>query len=142
MKRKFPIELLAPAKDKTCAFTAINYGADAIYIGANNFGARKNAGNPLEDIKEIVEYAHKFYVKVYVTINTILTDQEILEAKKLIWKLYEIGVDAIIIQDMGLLELDLPPIALNASTQCNNRDLNKIKFLEDTGFNRVILARE
>jgi len=136
------IELLAPAKDKECAICAIDYGADAIYIGANAFGARQNASNNLDDIKQIVDYAHKFYVKVYVTINTILDDKEILEAQKLIFKLYDIGVDAIIVQDMGLLELDLPPIALNASTQCNNRTLEKVKFLEETGFSRVILARE
>ena len=136
------IELLAPAKDKGCAICAINYGADAIYIGANAFGARKNASNSLEDIKEIIDYAHKFYVKVYVTINTILDDKEILEAQKLIFQLYEMGIDAIIIQDMGLLELPLPPIAINASTQCHNKDLSKIKFLEKTGLNRIILARE
>ena len=136
------VELLAPARDKECAITAINHGADAIYIGANSFGARQNAANALEDIKEIVDYAHKFYVKVHVTINTILDDNEIKEAQKLIYKLYDIGVDAIIVQDMGLLELDLPPIALHASTQCNNRTMEKVKFLADTGFSRVILARE
>lgn len=136
------IELLAPAKDKDTALCAIKYGADAVYIGANSFGARQNASNTLEDIKQVVDFAHKFYVRVYVTINTILDDEEILLAQKLIWQLYEIGVDAIIIQDMGLLELELPPIALNASTQCNNRTLEKVKFLEQTGFNRVILARE
>lgn len=136
------VELLAPARDKECAITAINCGADAVYIGANSFGARQNASNPLEDIKEIVDYAHKFYARIHVTINTILDDKELKEAQKLIYKLYDIGVDAIILQDMGLLELDLPPIALHASTQCNNRTLEKVKFLEDTGFNRVILARE
>jgi len=136
------VELLAPAKDLECGITAINYGADAIYIGASDFGARHNAKNNLEDIKKLVDYAHKFYVKVHVTINTILDDNEILEAQKLIYKLYEIGVDAIIIQDMGLLELDLPPIAIHASTQCDNRDLEKVKFFEKTGLNRVILARE
>ena len=136
------VELLAPARDKECAITAINYGADAVYIGANSFGARQNAANTLEDIKELVDYAHKFYVRVHVTINTILDDKELKEAQKLIYKLYDIGVDAIIVQDMGLLEVDLPPIALHASTQCNNRTLEKVKFLADTGFNRVILARE
>ena len=135
-------ELLAPAKDKECAITAINYGADAVYIGASSFGARQNAANNLADIKETVDYAHKFYAKVHVTINTILDDKEIKEAQKLIYKLYDIGVDAIIIQDMGLLELDLPPIALHASTQCNNRTLEKVQFLEKTGLSRVILARE
>lgn len=136
------IELLAPAKDKICAKAAIDFGADAIYIGAREFGARKNAPNSLNDIKEITDYAHKFNVKIYVTINTILTDDEIIKAKELIEKLYEIGVDAIIIQDMGLLEIDLPPIPLFASTQCDNRTAEKVKFLESVGISRVILARE
>lgn len=136
------IELLAPAKDKKCAMAAINYGADAVYIGANDFGARKNAPNPLSDIEEVINHAHKFNVKVYVTINTILNDQEIIQAKELIEKLYKIGADAIIIQDMGLLELDLPPIKIFASTQCDNRTTEKVKFLQDAGFSRVILARE
>lgn len=136
------LELLAPAKDKKCAKAAIDYGADAVYIGASEFGARKNVPNSLTDIQEVVEYAHKFNVKVYVTINTILTDEEIVQAKELIEKLYEIGVDTIIVQDMGFLELDLPPIPLFASTQCDNRVPEKVKFLEDVGFSRVILARE
>lgn len=136
------VELLAPAKDLECGITAINYGADAVYIGANAFGARYKAANSIDEIKKLVDYAHKFYAKVYVTINTILDDKEILEAQKLIYKLYDINVDAIIIQDMGLLELDLPPIAIHASTQCDNRDLDKIKFFEKTGLNRVILPRE
>lgn len=140
------VELLAPAKDKKTAITAINSGCDAIYIGASNFGARKKVPNSLEDIKEIVDYAHKFYVKVHVTVNTILTDDEILKAKELIQKLYDIGVDAIIVQDMGIFKLaidnELPPIALHASTQCDNRDLEKVKFFDDMGVSRVILARE
>ena len=123
------VELLAPAKDKQTAIAAINSGCDAIYIGAQNFGARKKVGNSLEDIKEIVDYAHKFYVKVHVTVNTILTDSELIEAGKLIQSLYEIGVDAIIVQDMGIFKLaldgKLPPIALHASTQCDNRGLDK-----------------
>lgn len=139
---KSKIELLAPAKDKVCAKAAIDFGADAIYIGASEFGARKNVPNSLEDIEEIVQYAHQFNVRVYVTINTILTDGEIVCAKELIEKLYKIGVDAIIIQDMGFFELDLPPIALFASTQCDNRTADKVKFLEDAGASRVILARE
>ena len=96
------VELLAPANDKECAITAINYGADAVYIGANSFGARQNASNNLEDIREIVDYAHKFYVKVHVTINTILDDSELKEAQKLIYALYDIGVDAIIVQDIKI----------------------------------------
>ena len=139
-------ELLAPAKDKKTAITAINSGCDAIYIGAQNFGARKKVPNSLEDIKEIVDYAHKFYVKVHVTVNTILTDDELIEAQKLIQKLYEIGVDAIIVQDMGIFKLavegKLPPIVLHASTQCDNRTLEKVKFFDDMGISRVILARE
>lgn len=140
------VELLAPAKDKKTAITAINSGCDAIYIGAQNFGARKKVPNSLEDIKEIVDYAHKFYVKVHVTVNTILTDEELKEAKKLIQNLYEIGVDAIIVQDMGIFKLavdgKLPPIVLHASTQCDNRTLEKVKFFDDMGVSRVILARE
>lgn len=137
------IELLAPAKDKICAKAAIDYGADAIYIGASEFGARKNAPNSLLDIKEIVEYAHKFNVRVYVTMNTILTDDEIIQAKELIKKLAEIKVDAIIIQDMGLLEpVKAINIAPHASTQCDSRTPEKVKFLECAGFSRVILARE
>lgn len=139
-------ELLAPAKNKQTAITAINCGADAVYIGASNFGARKNAPNSLGDIKEIVDYAHKFYVKVFVTLNTILTDNELQEAKELIRKLYEIGVDALIIQDFGILELakngELPPIPLHASTQCDNRTLEKVIFFKELGLKRVILARE
>ena len=123
-------ELLAPAKDKKTAIAAINSGCDALYIGASSFGARQNAGNSLEDLREIVEYAHKFYVKVHVTVNTILDDNEIVLAKKLIQNLYDIGVDAIIVQDMGIVELainhEIPPIPIHASTQCDNRKLSKI----------------
>ncbi len=139
-------ELLAPAKDKETAITAINSGADAIYIGAPAFGARVAAGNSIEDIKEIVEFAHIFNVKVHVTINTILKDDELPQVTELIRKLYDIGVDAIIVQDMAIVSLavknKLPPIVLHASTQCNNRSLEKVKFLENIGFSRVILARE
>lgn len=138
------IELLAPAKDKKCAIAAIDYGADAIYIGASEFGARRNAPNSLTDIQEIVEYAHKFNVKVYITINTILDENEILKAKDLILNLEKIGVDAIIVQDMGLFQVlnDSCSIPLHASTQCDNRTPEKIKFLENVGFSRVVLARE
>lgn len=143
MKR---VELLAPAKDKETAIVAIECGADAVYIGAFKFGARQAVGNSLEDIKEVVDYAHKFYVKVHVTINTILTNDELLQAKKLICKLWEIGVDAIIVQDMGILKLaidgEIPPILIHSSTQCDNRNLDKVKFFEELGVPRVILARE
>ncbi len=140
------VELLAPAKDKETAIAAIDYGADAIYIGASDFGARKAVPNSLDDIKEVVNYAHKFYAKVHVTINTILTDNELIEAQKLIHKLYEIGVDAIIVQDMGIIELaikgKLPPVQIHASTQCDNSTIEKVKFFENIGVSRVILARE
>jgi len=142
MKRNPKIELLAPAKDKNCAITAIDCGADAVYIGASCFGARKNATNSIEDIKEIIDYAHKFNAKVYVTVNTVLYDNELDAVKELIEKLYEIQTDALIIQDFGLLELDLPPIQLHASTQCHNSTLEKVKFLENAGFERAVLARE
>ena len=140
--KKKTIELLAPAKDKKTAFAAIDCGADAVYIGSPKFGARVNASNSLDDIKEVVEYAHMFRVKVYVTINTIMSDDELKEAVELIYQLYDTGVDALIVQDMGLLECKLPPIKLFASTQCHNSTLEKVKFLEKTGFSRVILARE
>lgn len=139
-------ELLAPAKDLNTGIAAINSGTDAVYIGANYFGARYSAGNSLEDIKKLVEYAHIFNVKVHVTINTILTDEELIKAKELIFNLYDIGVDAIIVQDMGIVNLavkgELPPIPIHASTQCNNRTLEKVKFFENIGLSRVILARE
>lgn len=140
------IELLAPAKDKACAMAAIDFGADAVYMGASEFGARKKVPNSLEDIKEVVEYAHRFNAKVYITLNTILTDKEIFRAKTLVEKLTEIGVDAIIVQDMGLLEalsekpFEMAP--LHASTQCDIRTPEKAKFLECVGFSRLILARE
>ncbi len=139
-------ELLAPAKDLKTALAAINSGCDAIYLGAQNFGARQNAGNSLEDIREIVEHAHKFYVKVHVTVNTILDDNELEQAIDLITNLYEIGIDAIIVQDMGILkaaiEGKLPPIPIHMSTQCDNRSLEKAKFFDEVGVSRVILARE
>ncbi len=140
------IELLAPAQNLECAIAAINCGADAVYIGANAFGARQNAANKIEDIEKIVNFAHLFNAKVYVALNTILDDEELLQCQKLIEKLYEIKVDAIIIQDFGILKLSLenklPPIVLHASTQCNIRDIEKVKFFEEIGLKRVILARE
>ncbi len=140
------IELLAPAQNYDCAISAINCGADAVYIGANAYGARQNAKNKIEDIEKIVKYAHLFNVKVYVTLNTILTDDELSECKKIIQELYKIKVDAIIIQDFGILELstehELPPIVLHMSTQCDIRTLEKVRFFEELGVKRVILARE
>jgi 23S rRNA 5-hydroxycytidine C2501 synthase len=139
---KKPLELLAPAKDFECGIAAINCGADAIYIGAPKFGARAAAGNSLEEIKKLVEYAHKFWVKVYVTVNTVLYDDELSEVEKLVSKLYGIDTDAIIFQDMAILEMKLPPIQLFASTQTHNYELDRIKFLDDLGIKRIILARE
>ena len=140
MRKK--IEILAPAKNLYQGMAAINAGADAVYMGAHLFGARTNATNSVEDIAEMVQYAHLFKAKVLVTVNTILYDNELEPCRKLIWELYRIGVDAIIIQDMGLLEMELPPIAIHASTQANNRDAAHVKFLADAGMKRVVLARE
>ena len=140
MKKK--IEILAPAKNLIQGVAAINSGADALYIGAPQFGARSNATNSIEDIAELVKYAHLFNAQVFVVINTILYDYELETCRKLIWDLYEIKVDALIIQDMAIFEMDLPPIVLHASTQSNNRDADKIKFLKDAGIKRVVLARE
>ncbi len=140
MKKK--VELLAPAKNLYQGMTAINAGADAVYIGADEFGARTNATNSISDIEELVKYAHLFKAQVFVTVNTILYNNELEPCKKLIYDLYGIGVDAIIIQDMGILEMDLPPIVVHASTQANNRDPKHVKFLADAGMKRVVLARE
>ena len=142
IKNNFKIELLSPAKDLQTAKTAILAGADAVYIGFLKFGARKQAGNSLDDIKALVEFADLYRVKVYVTLNTIYRDDELSEVVKTINQLYEIGVSAIIIQDMALLNLDLPPVPLYASTQCHNNTLEKVKFLENAGISRVILPRE
>ena len=142
MIRQRKIELLAPAKNLECGIAAIDHGADAVYIGAPRFGARAAAGNSLEDIAELVKYAHLYNVRIYVTLNTILKDEELKDTEKMIWDLYRIGVDALIVQDMGLLSLSLPPIPLHASTQMDNRNPEKVKFLADTGFRQVVLARE
>ncbi|WP_395065247.1 U32 family peptidase [Flavobacterium sp.] len=140
MKKK--IEILAPAKDLIHGMAAINSGADAVYIGAPQFGARSNATNSIEDVAELVKYAHLFNAQVFVVINTILYDNELETCRKMIFELYAIGVDALIVQDMAIMEMDLPPIVLHASTQANNRDAHKIKFLKDAGMKRVVLARE
>ncbi|MDI9872897.1 peptidase U32 family protein [Flectobacillus rivi] len=140
MKRK--IEILAPAKNLYQGMAAVNAGADAVYMGAHQFGARSNATNSVEDVAEMVKYAHLFKAKVFVVINTILYDNELEACRKLIYELYDIGVDALIIQDMAIMEMDLPPIVIHASTQANNRDANHVKFLADAGMKRVVLARE
>ena len=136
------IELLLPAKDLSTGKTAINHGADAVYIGASAFGARQAAGNSLQDIEALVQYAHLYGSRVHVTVNTVLYDNELEGARKLLWDLYNIGVDAVLVQDLGLLKLDIPPIALHASTQCHNHSLERIQFLEKVGFTRAVLARE
>lgn len=136
------LELLCPAKDYETGVAAINHGADAIYIGADKFGAREDAGNTISDIEKLVGFAHQYFVKVYVTVNTIIFENELSQVKSLIENLYRIGVDAIIIQDMAILEMELPPIPIFASTQTNNTTIEKVKFLEEVGFSRVIFARE
>ena len=137
-----PIELLAPAGDLEKGKAAILCGADAVYMGATAFGARVNAGNSLEDIGELVHFAHVFGARVYATINTLLRDNEMDQAVSLIHQLWGIGVDAVIIQDVGLLQCELPPIPIFASTQMHNASMEKVQFLEAVGFSRVILARE
>ena len=140
--RDVPLSLLSPARDKEVAKAAIQAGADAIYIGAPAFGARQAAGNSLEDLAAVVNYAHTYGVQVLVTVNTLLREEEYPEALKMIYSLYEIGVDALIIQDLHLLDFDLPPIRLHASTQCDNRTPEHVAKLRDLGFKRVVLARE
>lgn len=141
-KKKKELELLAPAANADVAKEAVLHGADAIYIGASSYGARKNASNSLEDIADVVDFAHQFRSKVYVTVNTILYEKELKDVERLCRSLYRIGVDALIVQDMAMLRLDLPPIALHASTQCDIRTPEKAKFLQDVGFSQLVLARE
>lgn len=136
------LELLSPARDTAIAREAILHGADAVYIGGPGFGARHNAGNSLRDIAELVPFAHRYGAKVFITLNTILHDDELEPAQKLIGDLYQAGVDALIVQDMGVLEMDIPPIELHASTQCDIRSVEKAKFLSDVGFSQIVLARE
>jgi collagenase-like PrtC family protease len=136
------IELLAPAKTADIGIEAVNHGADAIYIGGPSFGARGNASNEVADIARLVKHAHRYHARVFTTLNTILRDDELEPARQMIWQLYDAGVDALIVQDMGLLELDLPPIQLHASTQTDIRTVEKAKFLQDVGFSQIVLARE
>ena len=136
------LELLAPAKNLECGIAAVDHGADAVYIGAARFGARVAAGNSVDDIRQLCEYAHQYGVKVYVTVNTIIFDNELEATRQLIEQLKEAGVDAILVQDMGLLKMKLPPIALHASTQTDNRTVEKVKWLRSLGFRRIVLARE
>ena len=136
------LELLAPAKNCQQGIEAVNHGADAVYIGAPAFGARAAAVNTLADIEQLTRYAHIYHARVFATVNTLLFDNEVDDAVRMLHQLYEAGVDAAIIQDLGLLECDLPPIELHASTQTHNADLPRIQFLQSVGFSRVILARE
>lgn len=141
-QNKNQLELLSPAKNIEIAMQAILHGADAVYIGGPSFGARHNAGNSVSDIAKLVEFAHRYYAKVFVTLNTILHDNELESARQLIWQFYHAGVDALIVQDMGILNLDIPPIDLHASTQMDIRTPEKAKFLSDVGFSQIVLARE
>ncbi len=142
MKTPRVIELLAPAKNADTGIEAILHGADAVYIGAPRYGARAAAGCTIEDITRLCDFAHTYKARVYVALNTILYKEELKDAQEIVWQLYHAGVDALIVQDMAMLQLDLPPIALHASTQCDNRTPEKVKFLADAGFSQVVLARE
>lgn len=136
------IELLAPARNVETGIEAIRHGADAVYIGATEFGARSAACNEIADIERLCIFAHIYGAKVYVAMNTILYDHELEKARQMVWKLYEAGVDALIVQDMAYLKMDLPPIPLHASTQCDIRTAEKAQFLEQAGFEQLVLARE
>ena len=136
------IELLAPAKTADIGIEAIRHGADAVYIGATSHGARAAASNSVEDIERLVNFAHLYKAKVYVTVNTIVFEEEMQEVERLIWRLHDIQVDALIVQDLRLLSLNLPPIPLHASTQMDNRTVEKVKMLAGLGFRQVVLARE
>ena len=136
------LELLSPARTFDIGIEAVNHGADAVYIGGPSFGARSTADNSVQDIARLVQHAHRFHSRVFVTLNTILRDDELEGARNLAWQLYDAGVDALIVQDMGLLEIDLPPIQLHASTQTDIRTPEKAKFLQDAGLSQIVLARE
>ena len=136
------LELLSPARDADIGIEAINHGADAVYIGGPAFGARASAGNDLRDIERLVRHAHRFHSRIFITLNTILRDDELEAARRMAWQVYEAGADALIIQDMGLLEIDLPPIQLHASTQTDIRTPEKARFLQDAGLSQIVLARE
>ena len=138
-----PLELLAPAKNLACGIAAIDHGADAVYIGAPKFGARAAVGNSIDDIRQLCEYAHQFDAKIYVTLNTIVYDDELEQVRSLIDELAAIGVDAVLVQDMGLLQfMDGKPFEIHASTQTDNRTVEKVRWLQQLGFSRAVLARE
>ena len=136
------LELLAPAKNAEIGIEAIRHGADAVYIGGPAFGARHGAGNTVQDIERLTAFAHRFHARIFITLNTIFRDDEIEEARRLAWQMYEAGADALIVQDMGLLETDLPPLELHASTQTDIRTPQRARFLADAGFSQIVLARE
>jgi putative protease len=136
------LELLSPARDADIGMAAINHGADAVYIGGPAFGARATAGNDIRDLERLIAHAHRFNSRIFITLNTILRDDELEDARRMAWQVYEAGADALIIQDMGLLELDLPPIQLHASTQADIRTPEKARFLQDAGLSQIVLARE
>ncbi|HPT56079.1 MAG TPA: peptidase U32 family protein, partial [Casimicrobium sp.] len=136
------LELLSPARDAEIGRQAVLHGADAVYIGGPSFGARSKADNSVADIAALASFAHRYGSRIFVTVNTILHDNELESARRYIHELYDAGVDALIVQDMGILELDIPPIALHASTQCDIRTVEKAKFLGDVGFSQLVLARE
>lgn len=140
--RRDHLELLAPARNADIGIEAVNHGADAVYIGGPSFGARASAGNDLRDIERLVKHAHRYGARIFITLNTILRDDELEPARKMAWQVHEAGADALIVQDMGLLELDLPPIQLHASTQTDIRSVEKARFLQDAGFSQIVLARE
>ncbi len=140
MMRK--IELLSPARNSDTGIAAVNFGADAVYIGAPRYSARAAASNSIEEIEKLVHYAHRYHAKVYAALNTILYDSELESARSTIYDLYNIGIDAVIIQDMGILEMDIPPVELHASTQTDNYNLDRVTFLDRVGFPRIVLARE
>lgn len=137
-----PLELLAPARDCAVGMAAIGHGADAVYIGGPGFGARADAGNSFSDIEKLAAYAHRYRARIYLTLNTILFDGELEQANAIAWSAHEAGVDGLIIQDMGLLKTDLPPLEIHASTQCDIRTPEKAAFLDAVGFSQVVLARE
>ena len=135
------LELLAPARNADIGIEAILHGADAVYIGGPGFGAREDAANTFAEINRLTDFAHRFNARVYMTLNTLVADEEMPQAVDLAWQAYKNGVDALIVQDMGLLEADLPPIQLHASTQCDVRTPEKARFLESLGFSQIVLAR-
>lgn len=136
------LELLSPARDYETGRQAILHGADAVYIGPTSHGARRAAANSIDDIRRLVEFAHPYRARVYATVNTVVYERELRNVEKLIKDLYSIGVDALIVQDMGILRLDIPPIELHASTQCDTRTIDKAHFLDNVGFSQIVLARE